>query len=159
MNNAEDIHDAQDPYNLARFTNAQERDYSTALAELKAGQKRSHWVWYVFPQIAGLGRSETSRFYAIASLAEAESYLHHPVLGARLQECAAAILAVKNRSALQIMGSPDDVKLWSCMTLFAHVAGPDSVFVRVLDAYFGGRQDAETLRLLEQAPAGTKSAR
>src|SRR5690606_32469359 len=104
----------------------QERDYAQALAEIRSGRKRSHWMWYVFPQIAGLGMSPTSRHYAIKSLDEAKAYLAHPVLGPRLAECAEALMAVENRSAHQIFGSPDDMKLQSCATLFALTAPPGS---------------------------------
>lgn len=108
-------------------------------------------MWYVFPQIAGLGYSETSKYYAIQSLEEASAYRDHAVLGARLRECAEAVLAVEGKSALGIFGSPDDVKLHSSMTLFAQVDGRESVFARVLEKYFGGKQDSETLRRLSQA--------
>ena len=138
-----------DPYDLDRFVAAQRASYERALAEIKAGSKVSHWMWYVFPQLAGLGFSATSKRYAIKSLAEARAYLQHPVLGPRLAECASATLAVGGRTALEIFGSPDDVKLRSCATLFAEIAGHDSVFQRLLDHYFDGAPDAETLRLLE----------
>ena len=147
-----------DPFHLARFTKAQEPVYSEVLAELRAGRKRTHWMWYVFPQIAGLAYSETSKYYAIQSLEEARAYLNHPVLGARLRECAEAVLAAKGRSAAAIFGSPDDVKLHSSMTLFAQAAGldqgdgsePASVFVRVLEKYFGGEMDGGTFQRLER---------
>jgi uncharacterized protein (DUF1810 family) len=127
---------------------AQAGDYDRALAELRAGRKRSHWMWYVFPQFAGLGFSPTSQRYAIRSAAEAEAYLRHPVLGPRLVECCEAVLGVTGRSAHDIFGSPDDLKLRSCATLFAAVSAPGSVFQRVLDQYFGGERDERTLRLL-----------
>lgn len=139
-----------DPFDLARFTAAQESVYGSVLSELRSGRKRTHWMWFVFPQIAGLGYSATSKYYAIKGLEEARSYLSHPALGARLRECAEAILAVEGRSASEIFGSPDDVKLQSSMTLFAQVAEPDSVFIRVLEKYFAGGQDAGTLRRLDQ---------
>ncbi len=138
-----------DPHNLSRFVQAQEHDYEQALSEIRAGQKRSHWMWYIFPQFAGLGISPTSRRYAIRSAAEAEAYLADSVLGQRLIECAEAVLSVQGRSASEIFGSPDDVKLWSSATLFAHVSPPGSVFERLLDKYFEGRPDAKTLRLLD----------
>ena len=150
MSGLGNVHNQEDPFHLARFVSAQEGVYATALSELRSGRKRTHWMWFIFPQVAGLGYSPNSRFYAIGSLEEARLYLEHPVLGARLQECAEAVLAVEGRSAREIMGSPDDVKLQSSMTLFAHVAGPGSVFARMLDKYFGGRQDAETPRRLKQ---------
>lgn len=139
-----------DPHDLTRFVEAQRDDYARALAEIRAGRKRSHWMWYVFPQFAGLGFSETSRFYAIKSVAEAEAYLRHPVLGPRLTECCEAALAVEGRSAHDIFGSPDDLKLHSSATLFASVTPPGSVFERVLDRFFTGQRDAKTLQLLER---------
>ena len=134
--------------NLERFLDAQEGVYQEALAELRAGCKRRHWMWFVFPQLAGLGHSATARHYAIADLAEAQAFLAHPLLGARLEECARALLGVRGRTAHDILGSPDDLKLRSSMTLFAEVAGPDSVFQRVLERYYGGEADARTLALL-----------
>jgi uncharacterized protein (DUF1810 family) len=133
---------------LQRFLDAQDGVYEQALAELRAGRKRTHWMWFVFPQIAGLGHSSTAAYYAIADLAEARAYLAHPLLGARLAECAEALLGVTGRTAHEILGSPDDLKLRSSMTLFAQVAGPDSVFRRVLERYYGGEADARTLDLL-----------
>ena len=149
MNRDENI-GPNDPYDLVRFTEAQEGVYDYALAELRSGQKRTHWMWYIFPQMDGLGQSATSKHYAIKSAEEARAYLHHPVLGARLLECAKAVLAVQGRSVTEILGFPDDVKLRSSMTLFASVADPDSVFVRVLDKFFQGHRDNRTLELLEQ---------
>jgi uncharacterized protein (DUF1810 family) len=138
-----------DPYDLARFVLAQERDYEQAISEVRSGRKRSHWMWYVFPQIHGLGFSPMSRHYAIKSVAEAEAYLRHPVLGPRLLESCEAAAGVEGRSALEVFGSPDDMKLRSCATLFAHVSPAGSVFERLLDRYFGGERDGKTLRLLE----------
>ena len=135
-------------YDLDRFVEAQRDIYDEAIAEIRSGRKRSHWMWFVFPQIAGLGMSETSRRYAIRNRAEAEAYLAHPVLGPRLLESAEAVLALEGRSALDVFGSPDDMKLRSCATLFAAVSAPGSVFERVLDRYFGGEADGRTLRLL-----------
>ena len=120
------------------------------LRELRAGRKRTHWMWFVFPQIAGLGSSETSRRFAIQSSDEAEAYLHHPVLGPRLVESAEVVLRVEGRSAYEIFGSPDDMKLRSSATLFAAVSDPGSVFEQVLDRFFGGAPDPTTLRLLER---------
>ena len=145
--NPTDRHRA-DPHDLGRFVHAQETAHRQALAELRAGRKRSHWMWYVFPQFAGLGLSSTSQRYAIRSVAEAEAYLAHPVLGPRLRECCEAVLGVAGRSAHEIFGSPDDLKLRSCATLFASVSPPGSVFARVLDRYFQGRPDERTLRLM-----------
>jgi uncharacterized protein (DUF1810 family) len=143
---------AGDPHDLNRFVQAQEDDYEQALAEIRSGRKRSHWMWYVFPQIDGLGFSATSRRYAIKSLAEAKAYLAHPVLGPRLTECAEAALGVEGRSAHEIFGSPDDMKLRSCATLFACVAPAGSVFDRLLAKYFQGERDGKTLRLLGMEP-------
>jgi uncharacterized protein (DUF1810 family) len=142
-----------DAFDLSRFTSAQENVYDSALAELKNGRKRTHWMWYIFPQIDGLGYSATSKHYAIKSLEEARQYLSHPVLGTRLLECAEAVFAVEGRSVSEILGYPDDLKLKSSMTLFAYVAAPCSVFSRVLDKYFNGEQDALTLQLLDKLEA------
>lgn len=141
-----------DRYNLARFLQAQDSDYHIALAEIRRGRKRSHWMWYVFPQFAGLGMSPASQQYAIKSVAEAEAYLAHPILGPRLLECTETALAVEGRSATEIFGSPDDLKLRSCATLFASVSPQDSVFHRLIDKYFDGIADERTLRLIAQAP-------
>jgi len=146
--------DAGDPHDLKRFVKAQEEAYERALAEIKSGRKRSHWMWYIFPQIAGLGFSSTSVFYSIKSVAEARAYLGHPVLGPRLTECTEAAFAVEGRSAHEIFGSPDDMKLRSCATLFASVSPAGSVFHRLLDKYFAGEPDRKTLRLLGLPPEG-----
>jgi uncharacterized protein (DUF1810 family) len=145
---------AGDPHTLSRFVEAQEEDYDQALAEIRCGRKQSHWMWYIFPQFDGLGVSSTSKRYAIKSLAEANAYLCHPVLGPRLMECAEAVVRIAGRSALEIFGSPDDVKLRSCATLFACVSPVGSVFNRLLDKYFHGEQDGKTLRLVGIAPEG-----
>jgi uncharacterized protein (DUF1810 family) len=138
-----------DPHDLNRFVEAQAADYSRALGEIKAGRKRTHWMWYIFPQFAGLGFSSTSRHFAVRSLAEARAYLRHPILGPRLVECAEALLNVEGASANDIFGSPDDLKLCSCVTLFAHVSPSGSVFERVLEKFFNARRDEKTLRLLD----------
>lgn len=151
MNGHSDIV-SPDPYNLARFVNAQEDNYTEALVEIRGGRKRSHWVWYIFPQIDGLGWSATSKLYAIKKIDEARAYLNHPVLGHRLLECAQAALNVKDRSATQIFGSPDDLKLRSCATLFAHVSPPGSVFEHIIEKYFDGKRDEKTLEVLNEAP-------
>jgi uncharacterized protein (DUF1810 family) len=151
MANVNEPSDTDDPHNLARFVQAQEDDYDQALAEIRGGRKLSHWMWYIFPQLEGLGFSATSRRYAIKTLAEAKAYLSHPVLGPRLVQCAESTLGVQGRSAFEIFGTPDDMKLHSCSTLFAYVSQPGSVFDRLLDKYFQGRRDAQTLRLLETA--------
>ena len=139
---------ANDPHWLIRFVEAQDSIYAQALSEIRSGHKQSHWMWYVFPQLAGLGSSAASVYYAIGGLEEADAYLRHPVLGPRLIECAEAILAVEGRSAAEILGTPDDMKLRSCATLFARVSPPGSVFERILDRYYDGEPDPMTLRLL-----------
>jgi uncharacterized protein (DUF1810 family) len=139
---------SNDPYDLDRFVRAQAPDYDRALSELRDGRKRSHWMWYIFPQIEGLGRSPMSVRYSIKSPAEARAYLDHPVLGPRLRECAAVVRDIVGRSALEIFGSPDDLKLRSCATLFAAVSN-DGVFEQLLRKYFDGEHDKETLRRLE----------
>ena len=146
-----------DVHDLARFVAAQRGSYEQALAEIASGRKRSHWMWHIFPQFAGLGSSATSRKYAIASLDEAEAYLRHAVLGPRLVACAEAALAVEGRSAREIFGSPDDLKLRSSATLFAQVSPAGSVFHRLLDRYFGGEADEATLELV--AASGASSGR
>lgn len=148
MSNPGESRGPDDPYDLRRFLKAQEGDYQQALSEIMSGRKRSHWMWYIFPQFDGLGFSSTSRLYAIKSVDEARAYLAHPVLGPRLLKCAEAALAVENRSATEIFGSPDDHKLRSCATLFASISPASSVFRRILEKYFGGEPDGKTLRLL-----------
>lgn len=150
MTNDDTTSGGADPFALKRFTTAQGNVYAEALAELRSGRKRTHWMWFIFPQLAGLGHSSTSIHYAIKSGAEARRYLEHPVLGPRLTECAEAVLAIEDRSVSEIFGYPDDLKLHSSMTLFAWAAGSPSVFERVLDKYFQGRRDARTLDLLDQ---------
>jgi len=145
---------AGDPYNLNRFVEAQEGVYKRALAEISSGRKRSHWMWFIFPQFEGLGFTSTSRRYSIKSIAEAEAYLGHPVLGPRLIQCAEAALGIEGRSAFEIFGSPDDAKLRSCATLFASVSPAGSVFDRLLDKYFEGQRDDKTLGLAGIAPKG-----
>jgi uncharacterized protein (DUF1810 family) len=140
---------AGDPHDLSRFIEAQEGVYDRALAEIRGGRKRSHWMWFVFPQIDGLGSSSMAKRYAIKGRAEAEAYLAHPVLGPRLLACAEAAAAVPGTaSALEVFGSPDDMKLRSSATLFACVSPDDSAFERVLARYFRGERDPATLRLL-----------
>jgi len=138
----------RDPHDLSRFVQAQEDCYDQALAEIRAGHKRTHWMWFIFPQLDGLGVSSMSRLYAIKSLAEAQAYLDHATLGPRLIACCEAALRLQGRSAREIFGSPDDMKLKSCATLFERVAPPGSAFSRLLDKYFDGQRDDATLRLL-----------
>ena len=134
---------------LKRFLDARENDFERALAEIKRDRKQSHWMWYIFPQIAGLGSSETSRFYAVKDRAEAELYLAHPVLGARLVEISEALLEIEGKTANQIFGSPDDMKLKSSMTLFGALKNTNPVFQSVLDEYFNGTNDLRTLQLID----------
>ncbi|MFZ1965388.1 MAG: DUF1810 domain-containing protein [Roseiarcus sp.] len=133
------------PYRLARFVDAQERTFDQACAELRAGAKRGHWMWFIFPQIEGLGASETARRFAISCRAEAEAYLRHPVLGPRLRECAKLVNGVNGRSAREIFGHPDDLKFHSSMTLFASVASDTVAFEDALQKYFAGRRDRLTM--------------
>jgi uncharacterized protein (DUF1810 family) len=147
MGGSSEANDSRDPFGLHRFVQAQEQVYQQALAEIRGGLKRSHWMWFVFPQFDGLGFSWTSRQYSVKSVAEAEAYLAHPVLGPRLRECAEAALGVADRSAAEIFGSPDDLKLRSSATLFAGVSPAGSVFHQILDKYFSGEPDDKTLRL------------
>lgn len=133
---------------LQRFIKAQEQDYAIALNEIKNGRKRSHWMWYIFPQIAGLGFSETSIYYAISDREEAGRYLHHPVLGPRLLEISGELLSLATNDATAVFGSPDDLKLRSSMTLFSALPDADPVFQAVLDKYFEGIPDSRTLDIL-----------
>lgn len=143
-----DSSNSDDLYNLSRFLQAQEGDYDRALAEIENGQKRTHWMWYIFPQLDGLAFSSTAKHYSIKSPEEAKAYLAHPILGARLLECMEAVLNIEGHSAKEIFGSPDDLKLRSCATLFASVSTPGSVFERLLRKYYGSEPDAKTLQLL-----------
>ncbi len=133
---------------LQRFLSAQQNGYPTALTEIKNGKKQSHWMWFIFPQIQGLGFSETSKFYAIKDMGEAEAFLQHPVLGSRLIEICKALLDLDNTNATQIFGSPDDMKLKSSMTLFGATPNADPVFALVLDKFFRGMKDEKTLRII-----------
>lgn len=139
-----------DTYDLERFASAQADVYETALSELRAGQKRSHWMWYVFPQLQGLGRSPTARAFALRSLGEAKAYLEHPLLGPRLRTCTRAVLAHKNRSAQAIFGYPDVLKFRSCMTLFTQLE--EVPFSEALAVHYGGEPDERTLELLSEQP-------
>lgn len=141
-----------DSWNLQRFVDAQTPVYAQVLAELRAGRKRSHWMWFVFPQIKGLGRSDMAQRYAISGLQEAQAYLQHPLLGPRLEECASAIIPWTERTAQQIFGSPDDLKLHSSMTLFATAAPQRPIFREVLDTFFDGLADPGTTDKLQAGP-------
>jgi uncharacterized protein (DUF1810 family) len=142
----DDLHD------LNRFVEAQEDDYERALSEIVGGRKRTHWMWYIFPQIDGLGSSSISKRFSIKGVEEARAYLDHPVLGPRLLRCAEAVVAIEGRSATEIFDSPDDLKLKSCATLFAFVLPPGSVFDRLLAKYYAGARDEKTLHLLDAVP-------
>jgi len=142
-----------DPYDLARFVEAQARCYGRVLEELAAGEKTSHWMWFIFPQLRGLGMSATARRFGLSGLDEARAYLAHPLLGGRLSECTRVVLGVEGRTAHEIFGSPDDLKLRSCLTLFAYAAEPAAlpdtrVFGEALAKYYRGEPDPRTLELL-----------
>ena len=137
-----------DPFELQRFVDAQDPVIDEVRGELRTGRKRSHWMWFVFPQLKGLGASAMAQHYGIASLEEAQAYLAHPVLGPRLRECCALMLGVPGRSAHEILGSPDDMKLRSCVTLFRAAAPGEELFQRCLDRFYAGQPDARTLELL-----------
>ncbi len=139
-----------DPYNLRRFQDAQESVYEQARSELSAGRKSSHWMWFIFPQIQGLGYSSTAKHFAISSSEEAEAYLKHPVLGPRLIECTLLVNRVEGRSIDQIFGYPDNLKFRSSMTLFAHIATEDRVFLEAIQKYFGGEFDPLTIRVCQK---------
>lgn len=136
-------------YDLTRFHTAQEHSYMQALTEIRAGRKTSHWMWYIFPQLRGLGFSEFSYYYGIQNLEEAQQFLNDPVLGHRLYEITNALLTLSTNDAYQVMGSPDDRKLCSCMTLFSQITEKDSVFDQVVKKYYHGKYDKKTLNLLE----------
>jgi uncharacterized protein (DUF1810 family) len=139
-----------DPFDLQRFVSAQDRVYPQALKELRAGQKRGHWIWFVLPQLAGLGHSDMAQRFGLDGLEEALAYLAHPVLGPRLRECVGAIIGHRQRQLEQMLGDIDALKFHSCVTLFAQVAEAGSPFHVALTTFFEGRQDRGTLRLLEQ---------
>jgi uncharacterized protein (DUF1810 family) len=139
---------ATDPFDLQRFVDAQAGVYTQVTAELATSAKTSHWMWFIFPQLRGLGRSSTALHYGMASLAEAQAYAQHPLLGARLRQCCALLAAVQGRSALQIFGAIDALKLRSCLTLFERAAPGEPLFGRLLDQYYDGERDTATLQLL-----------
>ena len=136
-------------YKIKRFYYEHKLNYDTALREIKKERKLTHWIWYVFPQLKFLGRSDYALYYGMSGLEEAKAYIEHPVLGKRLREITAVLLTLDTDDALSVMGSPDNRKLLSCMTLFAHAAEDNEVFLKVLEKYFGGRQDGRTLEHLE----------
>jgi len=137
-----------DPFDLGRFVNVQAGIYPEVLAELRAGRKHSHWIWFIFPQMKGLGHSSYANFYGIASLAEATAYTRHPVLGPRLEECTRLVLAAQGCTIESILGSPDDLKFRSSMTLFHRAAPENPLFIEALEKYFGGKPDPLSLELL-----------
>ncbi len=137
-----------DEHDLQRFVAAQDPTYARVTDELRRGVKKSHWMWFVFPQLRGLGRSATAQRYGIASEDEARAYWRHPLLGPRLKECTELLLAIRGKTALEILGSPDDLKLRSSMTLFGRVAPEEPVFAQILERYFDGERDGRTLALL-----------
>jgi uncharacterized protein (DUF1810 family) len=140
-----------DPFNLARFIREQERDYGQALSELRAGRKKTHWIWYVLPQMKGLGSSEKSKYFGLTGPDEARAYLAHPVLGRRLVECVEAISAHGSVQAATILGSLDATKYQSCLTLFEAIAGSNSIYARALQQQFAGKRDQRTLELIDKA--------
>lgn len=139
---------SSDPWNLARFVDAQDGVWPAVVDELRAGRKQSHWMWFVFPQLVGLGRSETARYYGIRGAEEARAYLDHPLLGARLLEASALVTAIEGRDLRAILGTPDDLKFRSSMSLFDAVAREPAPFARALERHVGGERDARTLALL-----------
>jgi len=141
-----------DRFELSRFIDAQGPVYSRVLEELRAGRKTSHWMWFVFPQVHGLGQSDMAQRFALSGAAEARAYLDHPVLGPRLKECVKTLLMHDDKSALQILGSPDDIKLRSCLTLFIAIAPEAPVFQQALDRFYSGQADGRTLELLRGDP-------
>jgi uncharacterized protein (DUF1810 family) len=134
---------------LERFLDAQKKDYQIALSEIRSGRKRSHWMWYIFPQIAGLGQSETAKYYAINNIEEAKEYLNHEILGYRLSEISNELLKLKEDNARNIFSTPDDMKLKSSMTLFVQAAKENSIFQKVLDKFFNGESDDKTIKILK----------
>jgi uncharacterized protein (DUF1810 family) len=142
-------------FDLSRFVTAQEPIYQRAIEEIQSGRKESHWMWFIFPQIAGLGSSSTARYFAIKDIDEAQAYLAHPILGARLIECCEAILSINGKTAHDILGSPDDLKLRSSMTLFAALPGAPLAFSQVLAKYYQSRPDPKTIELLDHPIKGT----
>ncbi len=149
INVDDNVNDDNDPFDLTRFIIAQKNVYDCVLTELRRGKKQTHWMWYIFPQIDGLGHSSTSIRYSIKSIEEARSYLSHPILGARLFECSELVLDIEQRSVSEIFGYPDDTKLRSSMTLFASISDIDSIFNSVLEKFFYGHRDSRTIQILE----------
>ena len=144
----------EDPYDLQRFVAAQNEVYPAVCAELKGGRKMTHWMWFIFPQIRGLGASPLSQHFAISCLEEARAYLDHPVLGPRLRDCTRWVQGIEGRTARQIFGSPDDLKFRSCLTLFAHASAAETLFEAALGQYYRGEYDPKTVELLGDTPGG-----
>lgn len=142
-----------EPLTLERFVEAQNRVHASVLEELAAGKKKSHWMWFVFPQLKALGKSPTAQYFGLESRDEALAYWRHPVLGGRLKECTRLVLSINNKTANEIFGSPDDLKFRSCMTLFSHVAPEVAVFRQALERFFGGQSDEKTLEILQVSAA------
>lgn len=140
----------EDKYKLTRFLDAQNQMYLSALSEIRKGRKQTHWMWFIFPQLKGLGKSSTADYYGITGLNEASAYLEHPVLGKNLIQIASVLLELEGKTAFDIFGSPDDIKLRSCMTLFSATEGTNQAFKAVLDKYFDGEPDGKTLTLLKK---------
>lgn len=153
MNDSMNAITGKPPFDLDRYKKAQAMDYEKALAEIRQGKKRGHWIWYIFPQLVGLGHSDMSWFFAIHSLEEAQAYMRDGVLGARLLEISQALLELETDNPTQVMGYPDDMKLCSCMTLFALAAPQHEVFKQVLDKYYHGKMDTRTRRILDEQAA------
>jgi uncharacterized protein (DUF1810 family) len=148
-----------DPYDLQRFVDAQQDHYDQVLKELRSGRKRTHWMWFIFPQLQGLGHSAMAQRYAISGRDEAAAYLQHPILGPRLRTCTEAMLEHRGDSARQILGSPDDLKFHSCMTLFAHTAPEPALFAQALQAFFDGQADPASLERLDSGSDGKQATR
>ena len=140
---------SSDPHHLERFLEAQANAYTQALAELRAGRKRTHWIWFIFPQVAGLGHSPTAQYFAIRSLDEARAYIEHPILGPRLRDCTELVNRIESATIHEIFASPDDMKFRSSMTLFAHLPHTQPIFAAALDAHFRGQPDSLTLNILQ----------
>ena len=147
MTNAEEV---KMMYDMNRFVQAQQQSYANALAEIKNGMKRTHWMWYIFPQLKQLGKSPTAKYYGIENIEEAKEYLSHPILGARLREISEALLTLKTNNPDEVMGDIDTLKLCSSMTLFAEIEGDNSVFEQVIEKYYHGNKDKNTLYILEE---------
>jgi uncharacterized protein (DUF1810 family) len=139
----------EDPFHLQRFVDAQNSIYGNVVNELRRGEKRTHWMWFIFPQVVGLGRTPTAERYSIKSIEEAKAYIVHPILGVRLQECTKLVISIDGKTANQIFGFPDDLKFCSSMTLFNHVAEDNNIFLNAITKFYAGREDDLTIKILE----------